>query len=125
MSGLFHLPSPSFPGTMEPHSRYTIGIDLGTTNSVLAYVDHQAAKPAPQLFTIPQLVAPGEVAALPALPSFIYLPEDGEISPDQLRLPWHGKTTAAATAASAIGAMARDLAAKAPDKVVASAKSWL
>lgn len=107
---------------MEPHSRYTIGIDLGTTNSVLAYVDHQAAKPAPQLFTIPQLVAPGEVAALPALPSFIYLPEDGEISPDQLRLPWHGKTTAAAIA---IGAMARDLAAKAPDKVVASAKSWL
>jgi len=107
---------------MEPNSRYAIGIDLGTTNCVLSYVDHQAAAPAPQLFAIPQLIAPGEVAALPSLPSFIYLPEAGEVSPEQLRLPWHSKTS---TPDSAIGVMARDLAAKTPDKVVASAKSWL
>lgn len=121
IAGLFH-PRPLLFCTMEPHSRYTVGIDLGTTNCVLAYVDHQAPAPAPRLFAIPQLVAPGEIAALPALPSFIYLPEDGESSPDQLRLPWQTK---ASNPTSALGAWARDLAAKAPDKVVASAKSWL
>ena len=60
-------------------SRFCVGIDLGTTNSVLSYVDTQSDNPIPQTLTIPQLVAPGEIASLPSLPSFIYLPEDGEI----------------------------------------------
>ena len=40
----------------------TIGIDLGTTNSAVAYVDTRAADPRVRVFEVPQLVAPGEVA---------------------------------------------------------------
>jgi molecular chaperone DnaK (HSP70) len=56
-------------------SRYLIGIDLGTTNSVVAYIDTQedAGAGSPILvFPVPQLVGQGEVRALPALPSFPY-----------------------------------------------------
>ena len=58
-------------------SRFCVGIDLGTTNSVICYVDSQSDNPLPQVLAIPQLIAPGEIANLPSLPSFIYLPEDG------------------------------------------------
>src|SRR5688500_14498018 len=43
-------------------ARYLIGIDLGTTNSAVAYVDTRAADPRVRVFEVPQLVAPGEVA---------------------------------------------------------------
>ncbi len=57
-------------------SRYLIGIDLGTTNSVVAYLDtHNTADVALiRVFPVPQLVGPGEVRTLPALPSFLYFP---------------------------------------------------
>lgn len=54
-------------------SRYLIGIDLGTTNSAVAFVDTQAADPRVRVFEVPQLVAPGEVAPRRQLPSFVYL----------------------------------------------------
>jgi molecular chaperone DnaK (HSP70) len=49
-----------------------VGIDLGTTNTVLAY----AARRAEQVATVrhPQLVAPGEVGTAPLLPSSRYHP---------------------------------------------------
>jgi molecular chaperone DnaK (HSP70) len=108
---------------MDQESRYIVGIDLGTTNTALAYVDlaEEPARRRAQVFQIPQLVAAGEVAALPLLPSFAYLPAPGDVAPDTLRLPWH-KRKAPDTA---VGAFARDLAALQPGKVVSSAKSWL
>ena len=62
-----------------PCLEYVVGIDLGTTNSALAYAELRAdADPfAPanvQLLDIPQLVNPGEVRDEPLLPSFLYLP---------------------------------------------------
>ena len=101
-------------------SRFCVGIDLGTTNSVLSYVDTQSDNPIPQTLSIPQLVAPGEIASLPSLPSFIYLPEDGEIDLKLLKLPWQksGENIA-------VGSFALDMSAKSPDKVVSSSKSWL
>ena len=101
-------------------SRFCVGIDLGTTNSVLSYVDTQSENPIPQTLSIPQLVAPGEIASLPSLPSFIYLPEDGEIDLKLLKLPWQksGENIA-------VGSFALDMSAKSPDKVVSSSKSWL
>ena len=54
-------------------ARYLIGIDLGTTNSAVAYVDTAAADPRVRVFEVPQLVAPGEVAPRRQLPSFVYL----------------------------------------------------
>ena len=57
-----------------PQSRYVVGIDLGTTNSALAYVDTAAGEEAPVvLFPIPQIVALGDVADRSLLPSFLYL----------------------------------------------------
>ncbi|NOY80617.1 MAG: Hsp70 family protein [Kiritimatiellaeota bacterium] len=108
---------------METNSRYIIGIDLGTTNSALAFVD--TAVPVPErraeVLRIPQLIAPGEVGELETLPSFVYLPEPGRMDPELLRLPWHE----AVPPDFAVGALAREMAARAPGAVVSSAKSWL
>ena len=101
-------------------SRFCVGIDLGTTNSVICYVDTQSENPSPQVLSIPQLVAPGEIASLPSLPSFVYLPEDGEIDLNLLKLPWQKKSDNIA-----VGSFALDMSAKSPDKVVSSSKSWL
>ena len=107
---------------MESESRYVVGIDLGTTNCALAYVDTSLPEDErrAEAFEIPQLIAPGEVESLPALPSFVYLPEAHEVRPELLSLPWcpNGRDLA-------VGALARDTAAASPGKVVCSAKSWL
>ena len=59
-------------------SRYVVGIDLGTTNSALAYADTREATadvPAPiRTLAIPQVVGVNDVAERPVLPSFLYLP---------------------------------------------------
>lgn len=99
-----------------------IGIDLGTTHCVLAYApaacDEEAA-PAISIFPLPQLVNPGEVSALPLLPSFLYLPGPHEVSPGSLALPWDADANLAA------GEFARRRGAEIPNRLVASAKSWL
>jgi len=107
---------------MNTESRYVVGIDLGTTNCALAYVD---MAPPPEergveVLRIPQLTALGEVDALPVLPSFVYLPEPHEADREMLALPWHETPPDVV-----VGAFARDMAAQVPGKVVASAKSWL
>jgi molecular chaperone DnaK (HSP70) len=99
-------------------SRFTVGIDLGTTNSVVSCVDH-AGDAEVRLFAIPQLVAVGEVDALPMLPSFCILPGRHELPEGALGLPW------APGAVTAVGAFARDHGALVPGRLVASAKSWL
>ena len=57
-----------------------IGIDLGTTNSALAYIDEREAEdrdfPPVHIFETPQLVAAGRVEPRRTLPSFLFL-EDG------------------------------------------------
>jgi len=104
-------------------SPYVIGIDLGTTNCVLAYVDtreDEGSSPAPiQVLDIPQLVAPGEVGKKALLPSFIYLPTDAEKENGQLQLPWDpfGERV--------VGTYAQTRGAEVPGRLVASAKSWL
>ncbi|MDT8389768.1 MAG: Hsp70 family protein [Lentisphaeria bacterium] len=106
-------------------SRFIVGIDLGTTNCSVSYVDTSEADtgPAPKVagLMIPQLVAPGEVRALPYLPSFVYLPDDHDVAEGALNVPWSSDNSRR----YAVGAFARDMAATVPGKVVASAKSWL
>src|SRR5712692_268586 len=103
--------------------RYLIGIDLGTTNSALAYVDaHRKAKagrPEIHTFSVPQLVAPGEVAARSLLPSFLYLPGAHDLPAGSVALPWDS------TRAYAVGEFARNHGARVPGRLVTSAKSWL
>jgi molecular chaperone DnaK (HSP70) len=83
-----------------------VGIDLGTTNSALAWIDPAEAEdtafPPIHIFDIPQLVAAGRVEARRTLPSFLFL-EEGE----------------------PVGTYAREQGALVPTRLVHSAKSWL
>ena len=99
-------------------ARYSIGIDLGTTNSVVAYTPLDGESPALQLLPIPQAVAAGQVDAFPALPSFLYIAPASET--DAYRLPWQ-----TAAAPHITGELARSKSAEMPQRVVATAKSWL
>ena len=93
-----------------------LGIDLGTTNSALATATgDEPAKTQP----ITQVVGPGEIAERPTLPSFLLLPSDQEVAPNQLQLPWSGALK------YTVGTFARDRGAELPHRLVASAKSWL
>jgi molecular chaperone DnaK (HSP70) len=101
-------------------SRYVVGIDLGTTNSALAYVDTGAGEDArPTLLPIPQVVQPGVVEDRPLLPSFLYLPGPSELPGGSLKLPW------APNRDHAVGEFARQQGGLVPTRLVSSAKSWL
>ena len=103
-------------------SRYLIGIDLGTTNSVVAYIDTQETARAGsniQVLPIPQLVGHGEVRTLSALPSFLYFPTDAEVSTGVVSATWNESP------AMVTGVLAREQGALVPNRQVSSAKSWL
>lgn len=103
-------------------SRFIVGIDLGTTNSAVAYVDTKGReRPTAdiKLYQVPQLIAPGETQPRPMLPSFLYLPGPHELPPGATRLPWREAPD------TIIGEFARAQGAKVPGHLVASAKSWL
>ena len=59
--------------------QYLVGIDLGTTHTVVAYAPISTPQMI-QLFPIEQLVDVGQVAARPLLPSVRYHPAEGEIA---------------------------------------------
>ena len=99
-------------------TRYVVGIDLGTTNCGLAYVD-TSADGTIHPFAIPQLVGPGELADKPTLPSFALLPTEHEMKATALALPWDK------TPGLAVGTLARERGAELPHRLVSSAKSWL
>jgi hypothetical protein len=101
---------------------YLVSIDLGTTNTVLAYARPGSAEV--ELFAVDQLVAPGEVAPAPLLPSVRYHPAEGELAPGELQLPWQ-QGDVAGLAQVAVGRLARTLGAQTPGRLVASTKSWL
>lgn len=110
----------------EKSSRYIIGIDLGTTNTVVAYADTAArGNPPIRVFEIEQLVALGEVAARPLLPSLRYHPAPGELADSDLHLPWPEPELNAQLPRGIIGTLARELGSQVPGRLVASAKSWL
>ncbi len=104
-------------------TRFLIGIDLGTTNSALAYIDLQGQKkggtPKIEHFQIPQLVKQGETTARDLLPSFLYLPGPHDLPPGATALPWEPDC------AFAVGEFARNHGARIPGRLVTSTKSWL
>lgn len=104
------------------NSRYIVGIDLGTTNCVVAYVDTQTTdteNPPIQLFAIPQLITPGNIEERDLLPSFLYLPNEQELPEGSLNLPW------ADDLPFVVGTLARSRGAEVPGRLISSAKSWL
>ncbi|CAN5455748.1 Hsp70 family protein [soil metagenome] len=103
-----------------PASRFIIGIDLGTTNCALAYVDTGAGDATKVLaFPIAQVVNPGVVESRPLLPSFLYLPGPGEQPAGAMKLPWDGERD------DCVGEFARAFGSQVPTRLVSSAKSWL
>lgn len=93
--------------------RRIVGIDLGTTHTVVAWADPAKNAP-PEVFPIPQLVSAGEVATEPLFPSFLYTPISGENVADPFGdAPW------------VLGAFARKRGGEVPGRLVASSKSWL
>lgn len=103
-----------------PH--YAVGIDLGTTNCALAWIDLRAKAPtakSAQVLNVPQLVDVGQIEAQPLLPSFAYLAGSGEFPEGSCRLAWQTSDV------PIVGAAARKLGNKVPGRLVASAKSWL
>ena len=103
-------------------TQYLVSIDLGTTNSVLAYA---APGGDVQLLDVEQLAAPGEVGSAVLLPSSRYHPAAGEFAEGELQLPWPEPPVADAPAGAIIGRFARKLGGQVPGRLVASAKSWL
>ncbi|MCS7168807.1 MAG: Hsp70 family protein [Gemmatales bacterium] len=104
-------------------SRFTIGIDLGTTNCALAWIDTATDELtenfAVECLAIPQVVRPGGVEERWLLPSFLYLPMPGELPAGSLQLPWDAHRD------YAVGEFARQQGALIPTRLVSSAKSWL
>jgi len=104
-------------------AQYVLGIDLGTTNSVLAYVPLEASgeddEPDVQLLPIPQLVSANTVEPQTSLPSFAYLASEHEAGGGALDLPWAQQRD------FAVGEFARRQGAEVPQRTVAAAKSWL
>jgi molecular chaperone DnaK (HSP70) len=101
-------------------SRFVVGIDLGTTNSALAYVDTgRGEEAALDAMNIPQVVHPGTVEDRVLLPSFLYLPGPNEMPSGSLRLPWDAGRD------FAVGEFARNHGSQVPTRLVSSAKSWL
>ncbi|MGL6315570.1 Hsp70 family protein [Vibrio sp. WXL103] len=108
-------------------ARFLVGIDLGTTNTVVAFCEiTDDLKHAPiQLFEIDQLVGAGEVARRPLLPSFRYHPAKEQVAPADLTLPWEQQGIAGDVQTAIIGEWARELGTKVEGRQIASAKSWL
>lgn len=102
----------------EP-SRYVVGLDLGTTNSAMAYVDTAERVRRIRTFSIPQVVAPGVVESRETLPSFHYEPANGEFPAHALELPWSDSQR------YVVGQFARDHGTLVPGRLISSAKSWL
>jgi hypothetical protein len=97
-------------------TRFAVGIDLGTTHCALAVASPDDGGSSPEVFSVPQLVARGQMDARPLLPSFLYFAHAGE-GPQSL--PWDAHRP------FAVGEAARLRAADVPGRVIASAKSWL
>ncbi|MBI3860876.1 MAG: Hsp70 family protein, partial [Planctomycetia bacterium] len=144
------MPSSSSQSDAAPErapSRFVVGIDLGTTNCAVGYVDTHETAWKVRTFRVPQLVAAGQVEARDTLPSFHYQPAAGEFSAESVRLPWQGgvekgdspsRESRIATETSLVGkgqspfstcpivgSFARDHGVLSQGRLIESAKSWL
>jgi hypothetical protein len=102
-------------------AKYIVGIDLGTTNSALALCEATVGEEESRIevHSVPQLVNPNEVADRTLLPSFIYIPGEFDFPRGSTALPWEPEPKLV------IGELARKRGAESPNRLVASAKSWL
>lgn len=99
-------------------ARYSIGIDLGTTNCAMAYCKLDKEDAVSEVFAIPQWESLDLLADSNTLPSFLYLPTEPEAA--LLSGAQAGRGTGWIS-----GRFARKRAGETPGRVAHSAKSWL
>ena len=103
----------------EPSPKFSVGIDLGTTNSVISYTPLDGDQASCEVLEIPQIVDRGTIEKRGSLPSFTYLATDAEAQGGVCDLPW------CPGADYIVGEYARRQSADSPDRTVGAAKSWL
>ena len=96
--------------------QFSLGIDLGTSNSAIAVVDFETGQAS--IVEITQILAPNQIGEMPTLASALYLAHPQEFSADDVKLPWPSDS-------GIIGHFAREHGTLVPDRLVTSAKSWL
>ena len=107
---------------MGDQARFIVGIDLGTTRTVVAFADTGTEETTIASLAIDQLVAPGEIAGRSMLPSVRYHVADGELTAEEMTLPWGD---AGEDPPAVVGALGLELGRRVPGRLVTSAKSWL
>jgi molecular chaperone DnaK (HSP70) len=99
-------------------TRFSLGIDLGTSNSAIAFEDF--ATEVNQIVEITQILGPNQIGEKPTLPSALYIPHPSEFPQNGNLLPWSKDA-----GEPIVGHFARDHGALIPDRLITSAKSWL
>ena len=102
-------------------AKYIVGIDSGNHKFGLGALRATAEEEESRIEvrSIPQLVNPNEVAERTLLPSFLYIPGEFDFPRGSIALPWEPEPKLV------IGELARKRGAESPNRLVASAKSWL
>src|ERR1700747_302525 len=99
-------------------ARFSLAIDLGTSNSAIAIADLKSGET--RIIEIAQTLGPNQIGEMQTLPSAIYIPHSEEFPESSFPLPWND-----AGERAIVGQFARDRGALVPDRLVTSAKSWL
>jgi hypothetical protein len=100
------------------NARFSLGIDLGTSNSAIAIADLETDQT--RIVEIAQILGPNQLGETPTLASALYVPHCEEFPEGSFPLPWND-----AGEPAIVGQFARDHGALVPDRLVTSAKSWL
>ncbi len=100
------------------NARFSLGIDLGTSNSAIAVADVETDET--RIIEIAQILGPNQLGEAPKLASALYIPHSEEFPKGSFPLPWND-----AGGPAIVGQFARDYGALVPDRLVTSAKSWL
>ncbi|MGZ8409135.1 MAG: Hsp70 family protein [Hyphomicrobium sp.] len=98
--------------------KFSLGIDLGTSNSAIAFSEVESDQT--DIIELTQVLGPNRVGEKPTLPSALYIPHPDEFPEGAFPLPWRS-----ADRGPIIGHFARDHGALVPDRLITSAKSWL
>ncbi|MBV8704699.1 MAG: Hsp70 family protein, partial [Acetobacteraceae bacterium] len=98
--------------------RFSLGIDLGTSNCAVAVTDLQTDRTG--IVEVTQIVGANQMGERPTLPSALYLPHPEEFPEGSFPLPWSETGER-----GIVGQFARDRGALVPDRLITSAKSWL
>jgi hypothetical protein len=98
--------------------RFSLGIDLGTSNSAIAVADLESDQT--RIVEVIQILRPNQVGDMPTLASALYVPHCEEFPKGSFPLPWND-----AGEPTFLGQFAREHGALVPDRLVTSAKSWL